>query len=256
MHKTETVLVAKPSRLAFPEAAVDVLGDPLIGDFIHPQGGRHDANFRVLLIAPSEAVCNSVQLGTPTRTYIITGSNMSGKSTFLRMTGCNLVMAQIGSAVPARRMRLTPMRLMTDLRIRDDLSRHESYFLAEVRQVKRMVEATARNEPILALIDEPFRGTNSAERVAAAVAVVRSLTRSGGLHMVATHDEALTALADDNHVRNYHFAEKIDSEALVFDYQIHDGPSRTRNALRVLELEAYPKQLIEEATKLAQELSA
>ncbi len=210
--------------------------------------GRHP------LIPAGEAVSNSVQLGEPICTYIITGSNMSGKSTFLRMTACNVVLAQIGSAVPAQSMRLTPLRLMTDLRIRDDLARHESYFLAEVRQVKRMVEATARHEPILALVDEPFRGTNSAERVAAAVAVVRSLTRGGGLHMVATHDEALTALADNRQVANFHFAESIDSAALVFDYRIHEGPSQTRNALRVLEMEGYPQTLIDEANEMARRL--
>ena len=211
--------------------------------------GRHP------LIAPTEGVANSVNLGAAPHTYVITGSNMSGKSTFLRMTGCNLVLAQIGAAVPARSMRLTPLQLMTDLRIRDDLARHESYFLAEVRQVKRMVEATGRHEPILALIDEPFRGTNSAERVAAAVSVVRSLTRGGGLHMVATHDEALTSLADGKTIANFHFAEKFDSEELVFDYRIHDGPSQTRNALRVLQMEGFPAELITEANQLARELT-
>jgi len=228
-----------------PGATLPTIEAPDAPLVVNIRDGRHP------LIPANEAVSNSVQLGDPICTYIITGSNMSGKSTFLRMTACNLVLAQMGSAVPAHSMRLTPLRLMTDLRIRDDLARHESYFLAEVRQVKRMVEATALHEPILALVDEPFRGTNSAERVAAAVAVVRSLTRGGGLHMVATHDEALTALADDRQVANFHFAESIDSAALVFDYRIHAGPSQTRNALRVLEMEGYPQALIDEANEMA-----
>lgn len=210
--------------------------------------GRHP------LIAHETAVPNSLHLGGDRRTWVITGSNMSGKSTFLRMTGVNVLLAQIGSAVCARQMSLTPLEILTDLRIRDDLSRKESYFLAEVRQVRRMVEAAKAGRHFLALVDEPFRGTNSAERVAAAGAVICSLIDGGGLHLVATHDAALATLGEARNAANYHFEERFEQEALVFDYLLQTGPARGRNALRVLEAEGYPADVVAEARRLVNEL--
>lgn len=205
------------------------------------------------LIPPTEAVANSLALGGDVRTWIITGSNMSGKSTFLRMTATNVLLAQIGSATTAARIVLSPLEIMTDLRIRDELSKKESYFLAEVRQVRRMVRAAKANQSALILIDEPFRGTNSAERVAAASAVITTLINGGGIHLVATHDAALTALGDSPNAANYHFREGFTHTRLVFDYTLRPGPAESRNALRVLECEDYPPDLVNHArTLLAQ----
>ena len=209
--------------------------------------GRHP------LIAPTEAVANSLKLGGSVRTWLITGSNMSGKSTFLRMAATNVLLAQIGSATTTRRITLSPLEIMTDLRVRDELSKKESYFLAEVRQVRRMVEAARSNRPVFALIDEPFRGTNSAERVAAASAVVTSLINGSGLHLIATHDAALTSLGDADNAANYHFQESFEQENLVFDYKLRTGPAQSRNALRVLQAEGYPKGLLELAKRILDE---
>ncbi|MCG8406319.1 MAG: hypothetical protein MI923_14065 [Phycisphaerales bacterium] len=210
--------------------------------------GRHP------LIPPEEAVTNTLELNDNVRTWIITGSNMSGKSTFLRMTATNVLLAQIGSAATTTRIKLSPLEIMTDLRIRDDLSRKESYFLAEVRQVRRMIEAAQSDRPVIALIDEPFRGTNSAERVAAASAVITALMEGSGLHLIATHDAALTSLGDTGHAENHHFAEAFSQEQLVFDYRLHSGPAQSRNALRVLEAERYPKALVDHAKSLLPKL--
>lgn len=210
--------------------------------------GRHP------LIPPEEAVTNSLEFGGDVRTWIITGSNMSGKSTFLRMTAANVLLAQAGSATTAANIRLSPMEILTDLRIRDDLSRKESYFLAEVRQVRRMIESAQSGRPVFALIDEPFRGTNSAERVAAASAVITALMNGSGLHLIATHDAALTSLGDTEHAENHHFAEAFAQEQLVFDYRLHSGPAQSRNALRVLEAEQYPKALVDHAKSLLPKL--
>ena len=211
--------------------------------------GRHP------LIPAGEAVSNSLKLDANIWTWIITGSNMSGKSTFLRMVATNVLLAQNGSATTAGGLRLTPLEILTDLRIRDDLSRKESYFLAEVRQVRRMVEATQSNRPILALIDEPFRGTNSAERVAAASAVITALIEGSGVHLVATHDAALTRLGDADHAANYHFAEAFEDEHLVFDHTLRPGAAKSRNALRVLRAEGYPANLVAQAEGLLPTLS-
>lgn len=205
------------------------------------------------LIAPEEAVANSLTLGDDLRTWLITGSNMSGKSTFLRMAATNVLLAQIGSATTTRRIRLSPLEILTDLRVRDELSRKESYFLAEVRQVRRMVDAARSGRPVFALIDEPFRGTNSAERVAAASAVVTSLINGSGLHLVATHDAALTSLGEPDNAENYHFQESFEQKNLVFDYKLRTGPAQSRNALRVLQAEGYPKDLLAHAKRLLDE---
>jgi len=199
------------------------------------------------LLAPECVVANNVVLGPDSRIWIVTGSNMAGKSTLLRMVGVNVLLAQLGSVVAARRMSWSPMRLITDLQARDNLAEEESYFLAEVRHLRRMVNPPADDGVLLGLIDEPFRGTNSQDQSAASVALVRHLVRSGNLFLLATHDRHLTELADGATVRNYHYREDLSSDGLVFDYRLRDGPARTRNALRVLEREGYPPQLLADA---------
>lgn len=206
--------------------------------------GRHP------LIAPATAIANSLTLDQQTSTWIVTGSNMSGKSTFLRMAAVNVLLAEIGSAVTARRVCLTPLRILTDLRIRDDLSRRESYFLAEVRQIRRMVELAESGDAVFGLIDEPFRGTNSEERIAAAGAVILALVQGGGVFLIATHDAALTQLADNKKAVNWHFRESFDNAELVFDHRLQPGPAESRNALKVLEGEGYPEKLTRRARRI------
>jgi hypothetical protein len=213
------------------------------------ENGRHP------LIASDVAVSNSLSLDEQCNTWIVTGSNMSGKSTFLRMAGVNVLMARLGGAVTASSVTLAPLDLLTDLRIRDDLSRQESYFLAEVRQVRRMVEATQAGRRFFALIDEPFRGTNSPERVAAASAVISALIDGSGLQIVATHDAALTVLGERARAANRHFQESLDQGQMVFDYALRPGPARSRNALNVLEAEGYPPRVVAEARRLLTEMT-
>lgn len=199
------------------------------------------------LLAPERVVANSLTLTLDTRMWIVTGSNMAGKSTFLRMIGVNVLLAQLGSVVTAQEMSWSPARLVTDLHARDNLAEDESYFLAEVRHLRRMVIPPEGDGALLGLIDEPFRGTNSQEQSAASVALVRHLVRSGNLFLLATHDQHLTTLADGATVRNYHYREDLSRDGLVFDYRLRAGPAQTRNALRVLEREGYPPQMLAEA---------
>ncbi len=205
--------------------------------------GRHP------LIDPEAVVGNDVRLSAAQRLWLITGSNMAGKSTFLRMAGVNVLLAQIGAAAAAREMTLCPLRLITDLRARDNLARGESYYLAEIRQLRRMIVAPAGEAPLLGLIDEPFRGTNSAEHAAAGLAVLEHLLRSPHLFLLATHEQSLTALPDGNGAANVHFAEDLTGAGMVFDYRLRPGPAVTRNAIRLLEREGYPDALIESARR-------
>jgi len=205
------------------------------------------------LLPPEEAAPNDLQLAGPTRTWLITGSNMAGKSTFLRMTAVNVLLAQMGTGAAARQMRLSPVRLLTDLRARDNLARNESYYLAEVRQLRRMVCPPADTLPILGLIDEPFRGTNSEEQAAASVAVVEHLIQSGQFFVIATHEPRLTHLADGSTARNFHFRELLDAGGMVFDYVLRPGAAQTRNAIRILQREAYPDNLVQRAERALQD---
>lgn len=208
---------------------------------IEIKGGVHP------LVSPTNVISNDVRLDRAARIWIVTGSNMAGKSTFLRMVGVNTLLAQIGATPTVRAMRLTPVRLISDLRARDNLAESESYFLSEVRHLRRMIAPPPAEEPILGLIDEPFRGTNSQDQTAASVAVVRHLLASGHLFLLATHDRHLTTLADGKAATNFHFRENLGSDGLVFDYKLHDGPATTRNALRILEHEGYPASLLADA---------
>ena len=214
---------------------------------------------RHALLPPERAVPNDFELSATTRVWIVTGPNMAGKSTLLRTVGTNILLAQIGTVATTETMQWSPVRLITDLQARDNLADDESYFLAEVRHVLRMVSPPDGAEPILGLLDEPFRGTNTKERIAASVAVVERLMASRHFLVVATHEPALTRLVDDcaaptggsaqagSVARNVHFHEHLEDNAMVFDYQLRSGPAVARNALLVLEREGFPESIIARA---------
>jgi hypothetical protein len=204
-------------------------------------GGKHP------LIAPDRVVANDVDLSPQVRTWLITGSNMAGKSTFLRTVGINALLAQVGSAVCAERMTFSPVRLITDLRARDNLANDESYFLAEVRQLRRMVLPPEGEATILGLIDEPYRGTNADEQAAAGWATVEHLLATPHFFLVATHERRLTELANNGSALNHHFQEELGPEGMIFDYRLRSGPAQTRNALLVMEREGYPPDLMKSA---------
>jgi hypothetical protein len=206
------------------------------------RNGRHP------LLLAQDAVPNEVRLASDKRTWIITGPNAAGKSTFLRMVGVNVLLAQTGAAVAAGEMTWSPVRLITDVRIRDDLAKHESYFLSEVRRLRRLVLDAEDQTRILGLIDEPFRGTNSQERAAAGVALLEHLMASQNLFLIATHEELLAQVAAQaSSAENYHFQEHLHDGGIMFDYRLRPGPATTKTALRILEREGYPQSLLERA---------
>ncbi len=211
------------------------------GPQVRIERGRHPC------VDPRRCVPNSLQLEAAPRVWLITGSNMSGKSTFLRMIGVNALLTQMGAPACAEALTMCPLRLMTDLRVRDNLAQNESYFLAEVRHLRRMVLPPQGEAPLLGLIDEPFRGTNSDEQGAATLAVVEHLKRSPHLFVIATHERKVTELADGRCAVNRHFQENLDASGMVFDYVLRDGPARTRNALRLLAEERYPQAVLASA---------
>ena len=192
------------------------------------------------LLPPQECIHNDVEIGPPGSFLLVTGSNMSGKSTLLRATGLNAVLAQAGGPVCAEELRMPTLRVMTSIHIEDSLADGVSYFLAGLQRLKRVVDAAAGPRPrTLYLLDEILQGTNSAERRIAARTVLRKLLTTGAIGAVTTHDLTL-ADADDlaERATAVHFKESFEGAdaELTFDYRLRDGITTSTNALRLLAL--------------------
>lgn len=185
------------------------------------------------LLNQNTVVTNSFDMGTK-GVVIITGSNMSGKSTFLRALGLNLCLANIGAPVFAKSFQYQERKIMTCIRVSDSLRDGKSYFYAEVQRMKSILLA-AEKEPVLFLIDEPLRGTNNRERLIGNQSYVDRILTSQGCGFLSTHDLELTQLAEHAaKVENYHFSEIWQKGDLYFDYKIKPGPSQSTNALKIL----------------------
>jgi len=178
------------------------------------------------------------------KVIIITGSNMSGKSTFLRAIGINLVLANIGAPVFAKRFCFKPTHLVSCIRVSDSLRDGQSYFYAEVRRMRTILEK-AQQGPIVFLIDEPLRGTNNKERLIGNTSYLKQILATEGAGFLCTHDLELTKLSEVSpQIANFHFSETMQNNDWIFDYKIKHGPSTSTNALRILANEGlYPESL-------------
>jgi hypothetical protein len=193
------------------------------------------------LIPDHKRVANDVTVGPPGTVLLITGSNMSGKSTLLRSIGLNVVLAQAGGCVCARAMSLPECDLQTSIHVHDSLERGMSYFMAALARLKGVVDAAQHERPgrtLLYLLDEILQGTNSAERSIAVRAVTRRLLEAGAIGAMTTHD---LALADEEPIKSaatfLHFSETLDADGTMrFDYTLKPGLATSRNALRLMQL--------------------
>jgi DNA mismatch repair ATPase MutS len=187
------------------------------------------------LIARASCVSNSIALVEPVRAHVVSGSNMSGKSTFLRTVGINVVLAQAGAPIRGRRLELTPMRVGATLRVQDSLREGASRFWAELVRL-RTVSELADAGPTLFLLDEIFHGTNSHDRRIGAEALLRSLIERGALGLLTTHDLALAQAAESlaPRVTNVHFEDDLVDGELHFDYRMREGVVRKSNALALM----------------------
>jgi hypothetical protein len=188
------------------------------------------------LLPRARCVRNDVRLGDEPRVLIVSGSNMSGKSTFLRTVGINAVLARMGATVRARRLRISPLVVGATLRVQDSLQAGRSRFYAEVLRVRQLLDLAKQSPPLLFLLDELFQGTNSQDRRVGAEAVLRILVDSGAIGMVTTHDLALTEIADrfGPLAANVHFEDRYQDGAMVFDYRLRPGVVRSSNGLALL----------------------
>ncbi|MBQ9935723.1 MAG: DNA mismatch repair protein MutS [Lachnospiraceae bacterium] len=191
------------------------------------------------LIDQTKVVSNSASIESGIT--IITGSNMSGKTTFLRTLAINLALLYMGAPICAKEFKSSYMKIFTSMRVTDDVAHGISTFYAEILRIKTMSEYKAKNQPMLCLIDEIFKGTNSADRIVGAKEVITGLSAPNTMVMVSTHDFELCALTneDGSQVSNYHFEEYYEDDQLKFDYKIKDGRCTTTNARAILKMAGF-----------------
>lgn len=190
------------------------------------------------LIPAQVRVSNDVHLDADRRLLVVTGSNMSGKSTLLRSIGVNVALAQAGAPVCAAHLALTPLGIGASLRAQDSLEQGVSRFFAEIKRLHAILALATQPPPVLFLLDEILNGTNSQDRRDGADAVVRALLGRGAIGLVTTHDLALSALAEspEVHGANIHFQDTLEGDRLVFDYKIRPGVVTRRNALDLMRM--------------------
>ncbi len=181
---------------------------------------------------------NDFKVKRPTSVLLITGSNMSGKSTFLRSAGVNLVLAYAGAPVYAKLFQCATMEIHTCMRVHDDLGQSISSFYAELLRIRKIIEAVKREKPVFFLLDEIFKGTNSHDRHLGAKMLIKQLIRGKTMGFVSTHDLELGELEAETQgtVRNFHFKEYYENEELHFDYRLRPGISTTRNAMYLIKM--------------------
>lgn len=195
------------------------------------------------LIPTATRICNDVQFAQLGDIFLITGSNMAGKSTFLRTLGINLCLAYAGGPVIAQQLQTRFFRLYTSIQVADSLAHGFSFFYAEVRRLQAMLTALQQPTavPLFFLIDEIFRGTNNRERLIGSREYVRALAGGFGIGAIATHDLELVKLADElPGLGNFHFRDDVADGRMTFDYKLHPGPCPTTNALKIMRLAGLP----------------
>jgi DNA mismatch repair ATPase MutS len=188
------------------------------------------------LIPAARAVRNNVTVGGELRVLVVSGSNMSGKSTMLRTVGVNTVLAQMGAPVRARRLTLSPLSIGASIRINDSLHEGISRFYAEILRLRQILDLTTGQLPVLFLIDEFMHGTNSHDRRIGAEAMVRGLVQRGAIGFITTHDLALAGIADElgPKAANVHFEDYVENGEIHFDYTMRPGVVRKSNAIELM----------------------
>lgn len=232
----ETSIAVGAYRASLEEYCVPEFGkDILMEDGYHP-----------LIASP---IKNSIETK---KGVLLTGSNASGKSTFLKTVAINAILAQTIYTCAAKRYRGGFYHIYTSMALRDNLESGESYYIVEIKSLKRIIDAGADQENILCFVDEVLRGTNTVERIAASTQILKSFAGRNTICFAATHDIELTRLLEQDY-ENYHFEEEVKDGDVLFNYKLQKGRARTRNAIKLLSVMGYAPEIIKEADKMAEE---
>jgi DNA mismatch repair ATPase MutS len=190
------------------------------------------------LIPAAKCVLNNVSVCGETRVLLISGSNMSGKSTLMRAVGINTVLAMAGAPVRAQRLQLTPLQIGASILINDSLQEGSSRFYAEITRLRHICDLAEQKPPVLFLLDELLQGTNSKDRLIGAEGVVWALLASGAIGLISTHDLALTNIGgqQDSRLHNVHLQDEIRDGRMTFDFKLQDGVVTKSNGIELMRL--------------------
>jgi hypothetical protein len=198
--------------------------------------------------------CVTNDLDLFNNSLLLTGSNMSGKTTFIRSVAINSILAQTLNICFAKSYTAPFFKLYSSIRVTDDLLENTSYYLKEVLTVKELIEASKDIESCLFVLDEIFKGTNTIERVSGGKAILSYLNKGNNIVLVSTHDVELTDILSKENYKLHHFSEQIANNKLSFDHKLKEGKLLTRNAIKILELYNYPSEIIEDAKATEKEI--
>lgn len=183
---------------------------------------------------------------------LITGSNASGKSTFIKTVAINCILAQTIYTVMADRYNAVFFKVMSSMALRDNLAEKESYYIVEIKSLKRIMDSVEGELPVLCFVDEVLRGTNTLERIAASSQILKTLADSNAICIAATHDIELTHILEE-YFDNYHFQEQVVDNDVIFDYRLYEGRAVSRNAIKLLGIIGYSDEVIKQAASRADE---
>ena len=197
--------------------------------------------------------CTTNSIEITEKSILLTGSNMSGKTSFIRAIGLNVITGFTINTCFAKSMTFPLLKVFSAIRISDDLMNDKSYYFEEVLTIKEMLNESENGNKNLFLLDEIFKGTNTVERISAGKSVLSALTKNDNKILVSTHDIELTDMLS-NEYELYHFSETVNDNNIGFDYKLKEGKLKNRNAIRILEINDYPKEVVKEAIGIAKEL--
>ncbi|MCU4158424.1 hypothetical protein J1N10_20800 [Carboxylicivirga sp. A043] len=198
-----------------------------------------------------DCITNTIEISD--KSILLTGSNMSGKTSFIRTIGLNMITGLTINTCFAKLMSIPKLRIYSAIRISDDLMNDKSYYFEEVLTIKEMIEKSSNGKPNLFLLDEIFKGTNTIERISAGKAVLSTLSKNNNIVFVSTHDIELTDMLSDEY-ELYHFSEIVKDNNVDFDYKLKEGKLKNRNAIRILQINDYPNDLINEAIEISKKM--
>ncbi len=221
--------------LSFASYSYEHPGDPF-PEFVEGSPCFQGAEIGHPLVPAATCIRNNVAVGGATRVLLVSGSNMSGKSTLLRAVGINVVLAMAGAPVRAQSLRLTSLRLGASIRINDSLQEGSSRFYAEITRLRKIYDLTGDPFPLFFLLDELLQGTNSKDRRIGVEGLLRVLLARGATGLVSTHDLALTEISGlpPGHLHNVHFQDEFENGKMKFDYQLREGVVTRSNGLALM----------------------
>lgn len=199
--------------------------------------------------------CTTNSINITDKSVLLTGSNMSGKTSFIRAIGLNVITGLTLNTCFATAMTFPLLKVFSAIRITDDVMHDKSYYFEEVLTIKEIIKASEQGHKNLFLLDELFKGTNTVERISAGKSILSALAKNNNIVLVSTHDIELTDMLA-NEYELFHFSETVTNQTIGFDYKLKAGKLKHRNAIRILEINDYPKAVVQEAIEIAKQLDA